>query len=1001
MKYILLLVISIALTIFPLNAQNLDFTNVYQNHPTIPKGILEAVSWTNTHMNNIDESYQESCTGMPLPYGVMGVFENGADWFIENGKLIAQISGISVEDQKLSVQLQLEAYAFAFEYFYNQYSEQPFERRLYSTLKALTNIEENDNVDAYAIDSQIYDILNTFNNNSFANTHNYPEQDLDLAIAFGEANFQVLSSPNVLIKSTGIETAEGVSFIPNELTNRVTTIWNPAASCNYSSRGGTAISAITIHTVQGSYSSCINWFKNCAAQVSAHYVLRSSDGQITYMVDETNKAWHVGSENPYTIGFEHEGWVEQDGWYTSALYNASADLVKDICTRRNLNRKRAAYYPWTKSTYYNQSGIPGSCNIIKGHQHYPNQTHNDPGIRWNWEHFDNLINDNVPTTTITNTSGTIYDSGGATGNYSNDERKRWLIAPTGAAKVSLTFTSFNTENTWDYLYIYNGSNTSAPLIGKYTGTSSPGTVTGTSGKLYLLFKSECATTQAGWAANISIVPSAPVDDTSPTTDVAFSGNWQTDDFTVTYTDADEPGGSGVKKSFYQVLEYNGHNWYSNRDNGFFADNFDSTDLAYFWTNTLGSWGTSNNYLHQSDEGNGNTNINAPLNQSLSNQYLYTWSMKISGSGTNRRAGLHIFSDNPTQTERGNCYLIFFRVDANLPENQPNKEVQIYKIVNNALTLVKQEDYTINANTWYNYAVRYDRITGELAVYVNDNLVMSWTDPTPIATGNAISFRSGNCILDANNIKAYRSRFPSNTITVGPAATNDIRYQNSDPSTPAGRVKSMVVDNAGNLSAVAYKDVNVDWTPPQDLIVNDGIGADIDTTNSTTLQANWGTVNDPHSDVSSYELAIGTTPGGDDIYAWSGNNLGLNTSIAYVLTNPIYEQIYYISIKATNNAGLTATASSDGQRLVESTSGIEQDNIQKVVMYPNPSSKEISFENINGEMKLLLYDMNGKLIQESSISTTNNVINIEHLSSGSYNVILKSNTQFIVKKLIKE
>lgn len=36
-----------------------------------------------------------------------------------------------------------------------------------------------------------------------------------------------------------------------------------------------------IHVTQGSYAGTISWFKDAAAQVSAHYVIRSSDGQIT------------------------------------------------------------------------------------------------------------------------------------------------------------------------------------------------------------------------------------------------------------------------------------------------------------------------------------------------------------------------------------------------------------------------------------------------------------------------------------------------------------------------------------------------------------------------------------------------------------------------------------------------------------------------------------------------------------------------------------------------
>src|SRR5690606_24789500 len=99
---------------------------------------------------------------------------------------------------------------------------------------------------------------------------------------------------------------EGASNEVYQISNlsKKSTDYPPALSnfttCNYSSRSGTAISAVTIHTVQGSYSGCISWFKNCSAQVSAHYVLRSSDGQVTQMVLESDKAWHVGNSNPYS-----------------------------------------------------------------------------------------------------------------------------------------------------------------------------------------------------------------------------------------------------------------------------------------------------------------------------------------------------------------------------------------------------------------------------------------------------------------------------------------------------------------------------------------------------------------------------------------------------------------------------------------------------------------------------------------------------------------------------
>src|SRR3546814_10763289 len=85
--------------------------------------------------------------------------------------------------------------------------------------------------------------------------------------------------------------------------------------------------------MQGSYAGSISWFQNSSSQVSAHYLIRSSDGQVTQMVREYNKAWHVRSHNPHSIGIEHEGYISNPDWYTSAMYNTSAAITRQSCAR--------------------------------------------------------------------------------------------------------------------------------------------------------------------------------------------------------------------------------------------------------------------------------------------------------------------------------------------------------------------------------------------------------------------------------------------------------------------------------------------------------------------------------------------------------------------------------------------------------------------------------------------------------------------------------------------
>lgn len=159
-------------------------------------------------------------------------------------------------------------------------------------------------------------------------------------------------------------------------------LYNPT-SCNYTtdSRGVGDINYIVIHTTQGSYSGAISWFHNCSAQVSAHYVIRASDGEITQVVDESDTGWHAGNwtYNQESVGIEHEGWVSDPAWVTSAMESASAALSANILADLN---------------------IPADRNHVIGHNEVPGATHTDPGVYWDWAGYMALV---TGSTTVTNT----------------------------------------------------------------------------------------------------------------------------------------------------------------------------------------------------------------------------------------------------------------------------------------------------------------------------------------------------------------------------------------------------------------------------------------------------------------------------------------------------------------------------------------------------------------------------------------------------------------------
>lgn len=990
------------------------FNEAYIQNPSIPKGVLEAVAYTQSRFNHIEPSEHGSCIGLPQAYGVMGLIADGKNYFRNNLSLVSQLSGYSADDIISSPEKNILAYAKAYSALLKNGNKQKSEKSFAAHTSVLIQLSElpvdNNPTNNFALNSHLYGVLFFLNKPEHQSAYNFPQHPIDMETIFGRENLEVLSSSRVIITEEAIENPRGTTYRSNnpnsiQSADYSAALWNPAASCNYTvGRGGTAISAVTIHDVEGTYAGCISWFQNCAASVSAHYVARSSDGQITQMVLEANKAWHVGSENPYTIGIEHEGYVNQTGWYTTAMYTGSSALVRDICSSGyGINPLRCYNGPSCSG-----SCVLGGCIKIKGHQHYPNQTHDDPGPNWDWYTYYTMVNSPPTVTTHTATSGTFYDSGGPTGNYQNDERTTVLIQPTGATNITLTFTQFSLENNWDYMYVYDGATTSAPLIGRFTGTTAPGTISGGSA-LLLDFRSDCATTDSGWAvtytSNSTGGGGGGADVIAPTTQASVSGMWQTHNFTTSFSDGDNAGGSGLEKSYYQAIDYDGTEWRGNNTHGFFADNFDVA-IHPDWTQKTGSWSVSGQALYQSDTTLSNTNIYAALNQNLSNRYLYHFVAKIGSAGTNRRAGFHFMCNSPDSTNRGDGYFVWFRVD--------QSQLQIYKVVNNVFgSPTYTSAVTVNSNQYYDYKVIFDRISGVMRVYQNNVLIGSWTDSSPYTSGSYISFRSGNASLFVDELKIFRSRAASVSVSVGPGNSNDLRYENPDPLTFAGKIKSICSDSAYNLSTIDYNDLNIDWTPPATIdTVRDGTGADINITNSkTTLSANWNDSNDPNSGIAQYWYCVGTTPGDSNTVAWTSNMVADTVTVNGL--NLTQGQFYYFTVKVIDGAGLVSIKKSSNGQKVDTLSGTTAvkyltAGTDGLYLYPNPATGSVTIiyaVQESGAVTLQITDLAGNIVREEkgmkTVGKHEQYFDLENLAKGVYFARLYTSSGQKNLRLIKE
>lgn len=121
--------------------------------------------------------------------------------------------------------------------------------------------------------------------------------------------------------------------------------------------------------------------------------------------------------------------------------------------------------------------------------------------------YINVVNAaNICQSTVMNSnSGLLYDSGGPTGNYVDNENCTFLIDPCGT-NLQLTFSSFDIEDNYDYLTIYDGTNAAAPMIGSYTGYTLPPVANSSSGSLFITFSSDWSVIYTGFAATWSSTP---------------------------------------------------------------------------------------------------------------------------------------------------------------------------------------------------------------------------------------------------------------------------------------------------------------------------------------------------------------------------------------------------------------------------------------------------------------------------------------------------------------
>jgi len=158
-------------------------------------------------------------------------------------------------------------------------------------------------------------------------------------------------------------------------------LWRPSPNFNDRPTDSTGLAhVVIIHTCEGGYTGCWSWLVNPISQVSAHYVVDEEGTEISQLVREPKRAFHIAAlydcdlnrahactlngvqSNHFTVGIEHAGFASQDSFPFTQLA-ASAALACDVTRRLDIPRDR---------------------QHIVAHGQLQPHNRTDPGPHWPW-----------------------------------------------------------------------------------------------------------------------------------------------------------------------------------------------------------------------------------------------------------------------------------------------------------------------------------------------------------------------------------------------------------------------------------------------------------------------------------------------------------------------------------------------------------------------------------------------------------------------------------------
>src|SRR6266480_5768839 len=175
--------------------------------------------------------------------------------------------------------------------------------------------------------------------------------------------------------------AAGCPPSPGGAADYTPAVWRASPNFNQRPADQTGtLHMVIIHTCESDYAGCWSWLVNSVSQASAHYVVDEDGAEVSQLVRERDRAWHIAAlydctlnrrhdcwrndvpSNHFTVGIEHAGFASQAS-FPAAQLDRSAALVCDVTRDR---------------------GIPRDWQHIVGHGQLQPANRTDPGPNWPW-----------------------------------------------------------------------------------------------------------------------------------------------------------------------------------------------------------------------------------------------------------------------------------------------------------------------------------------------------------------------------------------------------------------------------------------------------------------------------------------------------------------------------------------------------------------------------------------------------------------------------------------